>query len=217
MQAVFLDRDGVINALVYHPEAGVIDSPSVPAQFRLLPRVPQAIRVLNGLDLRVVVVSNQPGIAKRRFGPKTLKMLERKMLAAIEAAGGRIDRIYYCLHHPEAKVKALRKRCRCRKPKIGMLERAATELELDLAQCYMVGDGIPDILAGARAGCRTIFVGHWKCEICQYLEPPGLRPDLAVKDLWEASQVIKQEIRSGTAMRVAPEKRWAGCHAQQER
>ncbi len=198
MRGVFLDRDGVINALVYHPEAGVIDSPSTPAQFRLLPRVPQAIRRLNDLGLRVVVVSNQPGIAKGRFGTKTLKTFERKMLAGIAAAGARIDWIYYCLHHPEAKVKALRKNCHCRKPKIGMLERAALELDLPLRQFYMIGDGLPDMMAGARAGCRTIFVGRWKCEICQYMEPPGLRPDLVVKNLWEASHVIEQEMRSGS-------------------
>lgn len=197
MKAVFLDRDGVINELVYHHEAGVIDSPFTPAQFRLLPRVPQAIRRLNRLGLAVVVVSNQPGIAKGHFSRTTLQRFDEKMLAALRRQGARVDRIYYCLHHPEAKVKTLRRRCRCRKPGIGLLRRAARELGVDLRRSYMVGDGIPDLLAGARAGCRTVFVGRWKCEICRYLNGSRVRPDLLARDLWEASQIIRWETRRG--------------------
>ena len=169
-RAVLLDRDGVINSLVYHQDAGVIDSPFTRAQFRLLPRVPEAIRLLNDLGLRVAIVSNQPGIAKGHLQPEMLKWFDRTMLAQIQSAGGHIDRIFYCLHHPEAMVPSLRRRCHCRKPQIGLLEKAAAALEVSLPECYMVGDGIPDLLAGTRAGCRTIFVRKWKCEICQIKE-----------------------------------------------
>lgn len=193
MRAVFLDRDGVINELVYHREAGIIDSPFTPAQFRLLPRVPEAIRLLNQSAFAVVVVSNQPGIAKGHFSRRTLRSFDRKLEAALGRAGARIDRIYYCPHHPEARVKELRKRCRCRKPEIGLLLRAARELKLDLHQSFMVGDGIPDLVAGARAGCRTVFVGRWKCEICQFLNGSPVRPDFFAKDLWEASQILHRE------------------------
>src|SRR5216684_4682918 len=95
MKAVLLDRDGVINSLVYHEDAGVIDAPFAASQFKLLPRVPQAIRLLNDLGLGVAVVSNQPGIAKGHFKPEVLKACERKMLSGIRAAGGRIHGIYY--------------------------------------------------------------------------------------------------------------------------
>lgn len=194
MRAVLLDRDGVINTLVYHEDAGVIDAPFVASQFKLLPRVPQAIRSLNELGLRVAVVSNQPGIAKRHLRPKTLKSFERTMLDQIGAAGAHLDGIYYCLHHPEAKLSRYRKRCRCRKPEIGMLVRAAKDLDVSLDECYMIGDGIPDVLAGVHAGCRTIFIGRWKCEVCQFTEAPFLQPALVAKDLWEASQLICREL-----------------------
>ncbi len=194
MKAVFLDRDGVINALVYHQDAGVIDAPFTRSQFKLLPRVPEAIRLLNDLGLSVAVVSNQPGIAKGHLKPEILNAFERTMLSRISAEGGRVDHVYYCLHHPEAKVAKLRQRCRCRKPEIGLLEQAAADLQVSLNECYMIGDGIPDLLAGFRAGCRTIFVGRWKCEICQFSEAVNTRPAFVAKDLWEAAQLIRTEM-----------------------
>jgi D-glycero-D-manno-heptose 1,7-bisphosphate phosphatase len=194
MKAVFLDRDGVINSLVYHEDAGVIDSPFKASQFKLLPRVPEAIRLLNDMGLKVAVVSNQPGIAKGHLKRETMKTFERRMLSGIRMAGGRIDGTYYCLHHPEAKVRMLRQRCHCRKPEIGLLEQAAEELRVSLKECYLIGDGIPDLLAGTRAGCRTIFIGRWKCEICQFTEAPDVHPAFVAKDLWEAAQLIRSEM-----------------------
>ena len=151
MKAVLLDRDGVINALVYHSEAGVIDAPFTLSQFELLPGVPEAIRQLNDLGLAVAVVSNQPGIAKGRFTADLLERFDQRMLSEVAAVGGRIDRIYYCLHHPDAVVAEWKQRCRCRKPEIGLLEQAARELNVALSDCYMVGDGIPDLVAGVTA------------------------------------------------------------------
>jgi len=193
MKAVLLDRDGVINALIHHRDAGIIDAPFTRAQFKLLPRVPAAVRLLNDLGLRVAIVSNQPGIAKGHLTARILKTFERMMIAGISKEGGHIDRIYYCLHHPEAKVAKLRQRCSCRKPETGLLEQAAADLHVSLNECYMIGDGIPDLLAGSRAGCRTIFVGRWKCEICQFTEAPHVRPTFVAKDLWEAVQFIRTE------------------------
>lgn len=193
-RAVLLDRDGVINSLVYHQEVGMIDSPFTRAQFRLLARVPEAIRLFNNLGLRVAIVSNQPGIAKGHLTPEVLEWFDRTMISQIRAAGGHIDSIFYCLHHPEAIVPALRRRCRCRKPKTGLLEKASAELKVPLSDCYMVGDGIPDMLAGARAGCRTIFVGKWKCEICQLKEAAHVRPMLVAENLWHAAELIRQEL-----------------------
>jgi D-glycero-D-manno-heptose 1,7-bisphosphate phosphatase len=205
MKAVLLDRDGVINALIYHQDAGVIDAPFKRSQFKLLPRVPEAIRLLNDLGLRVAVVSNQPGIAKGHLKRETLKSFERLMLSQVRRAGGRIDGIYYCLHHPEAKVQKLRLRCNCRKPEIGMLKRAAADLDVTLAECYMIGDGIPDLQAAERAGCRSIFIGRWKCEICQFTDAPNIRPALVAKSLWEAAQAIQSDINgTGHAAPTSP-------------
>lgn len=196
MKAVLLDRDGVVNALVYHDEAGVIDSPFTRAQFKLLPRVPQAIRLLNDLGLRVAITSNQPGIAKGHLKRETLRAFDSTIISQVRAAGGRIERIHYCLHHPEAKVACLRQKCRCRKPETGLLEDAAANLGVPLVDCYLIGDGIPDLVAAARAGCRSIFIGRWKCEICQFTDDPTVRPALVAKDLWQAANLIRSELRA---------------------
>jgi hypothetical protein len=88
----------------------------------------------------------------------------------------------------------LRRRCACRKPGIGMLTQAASDLGLSLPDSYMVGDGLTDIEAGTRAGCNTVFVGRWKCEHCQFMHPPGLTPTFIAKDLWEAVQLIRSDL-----------------------
>jgi len=201
MRAVFLDRDGVINELIYHQDVGIVDSPFTIAQFRLLPRVPQAIRLLNGLGLPVIVVSNQPGIAKGHFKAQTLRKFDQKLQQALKPFDARIDAIYYCLHHPDASVKEYRKRCSCRKPNPGMLLQASRDLDLSLSDSYMVGDGLTDVEAGNRAGCRTVFIGRWKCEHCQFIKPPTLRPTFVAKDLWEAAQLIRADLHAAPASR----------------
>lgn len=193
-RAVLLDRDGVINSLVYHQDAGIIDSPFTRAQFRLLPRVPEAIRLLDNAGLRVAVVSNQPGIAKGHFKPAILDSFDRALRAQLKAVGAHIDGIFYCLHHPEAVVPALRRRCHCRKPRIGLLKQAAAKLRVSLSECYMVGDGITDLLAGTKAGCRTVFIGKWKCEICQLKEVAQVRPAFVADSLWQAANLILKEL-----------------------
>jgi predicted HAD superfamily phosphohydrolase YqeG len=75
---------------------------------------------------------------------------------------------------------------------------------VSLAECYMIGDGIPDLLAGSRAGCRTIFVGRWKCEICQFTEALNVRPALVAKDLWEAAQLIRSEMTRAGQVASSP-------------
>jgi histidinol-phosphate phosphatase family protein len=201
-RAVFLDRDGVINSLIYHREAGVIDSPFTEDQFKVLPRVPEAIRAINDLGFLAILVSNQPGIAKRHFTAETLRAFDRKLLARVERAGGRIDAIYYCLHHPQAKLARLRKKCVCRKPGTGMLKAAAKRFHLKLKDCYMVGDGFNDMAAGRRAGCKTVFIGAWKCEHCRHLAAfPRNHPDFVAKDLWSAAQLISRQTRNhGTSV-----------------
>ena len=197
MKAVLLDRDGVINALVYHHDVGIIDAPFTRTQFQLLPRAPEAIRLFNDLGLRVAIVSNQPGIAKGHLKRETLKSFEKTILSAVRKVGGRIDQIYYCLHHPDAKVSKLRRNCDCRKPGIAMLQQAAIDMGVALKDCYMIGDGIPDLEAATRAGCRPVFIGRWKCEICQFTEAPHIRPAIVAKSLWDAAQTIRDEVSKG--------------------
>jgi D-glycero-D-manno-heptose 1,7-bisphosphate phosphatase len=194
--AVFLDRDGVINPLIYHRDHGIVDSPFTLRQFSILPGVTRAVRLFNDLGFAVVIASNQPGVAKRHFQANLLEKFERKLSAALVKTGARIDAIYYCLHHPDATARKYRSRCECRKPAPGLLLRAADELSLSLPNSYMIGDGLTDIEAGHAAGCQTIFIGRWKAEYEQFVDPADLRPDFIAKDLLESARVIESNVRS---------------------
>ena len=191
-RAVFLDRDGVINPMVHHPEFGIVDSPGNAAEFSLLAGAGEAIARFNRLGLLVVVVSNQPGIAKKRFTVSQLDAMTNKMIRLVRRAGGKIDATYYCCHHPDAALPLYRKACQCRKPSPGMLLTAARKMSLDLGSCYMVGDGVSDILAGRAAGSTTLFVSSRKCYVCDDLERHNAQPDFLVRDLLSATDVIER-------------------------
>ncbi len=190
-RAVFLDRDGVINRMVYNPDFGLVDSPANPDEFALLPGVSEAIAEINRIGLPVVVVSNQPGVAKGKFSPALLDAMTDKMTATVEAEGGRIDAIYYCLHHPQAALPEYRIACHCRKPQPGLLIRAAQELGIDLKASYMIGDGITDVLAGRAAGTQTIFISSRKCYLCDELARHDVTPDYLAGDLGEAGEILR--------------------------
>jgi D-glycero-D-manno-heptose 1,7-bisphosphate phosphatase len=206
--AAFLDRDGVINSYVYNAEFGTVDSPSHPDQFELMPGAAEAIRLLKRLGLLVIVVSNQPGIAKRKFNAELLRAMTRKMRLEIEAAGGGLDGVYYCLHHPQATVGEFRGECACRKPKPGLLLAAARDFAIDCGRSYMIGDGITDIAAGARAGTKTILVSSRKCYLCEALEHRDLRPDFVAESLAGGVgliQAIEQDSHSAAEFACQPE------------
>jgi D,D-heptose 1,7-bisphosphate phosphatase len=159
-RAVFLDRDGVINATVWNADEGILDTPYELNQFTLLPGVAQAIERCHDMGYLVVVVSNQPGVAKGKCTPGFLEDVKALMNARLAAENATLDGVYYCIHHPEAKVADLRRDCECRKPKPGLLFEASRELAIDLKDSWMVGDQERDVLAGAAAGCRTCLVGQ---------------------------------------------------------
>ena len=198
-RAVFLDRDGVINSYVYNADFGTVDSPGTPEEFQLLPGVVEAVAGFNRLGLAVLVVSNQPGVAKGRFTAALLEQTTRKMQADIAAGGGRIDAVYCCPHHPDAVVPGYRVRCECRKPRPGLLLDAAREWDIDLAGSYMVGDGINDIQAGLAAGTRTIFVGQSKPYVFAEFERKGIWPDFLSSDLSGAARIIR-DLESGAQL-----------------
>lgn len=191
-KGVFLDRDGVINSYAYNAEFGTIDSPAHPDQFVLTSGAAEAIAKLNKQELVVVVVSNQPGIAKGKFSCSLLEEVTEKMNHQIQQADGRLDAVYYCLHHPEGALEQYRVACECRKPKPGLLLQAARELQIDLAQSYMVGDGIVDVLAGRQAGTKTLFVGPRKGYVLSELERQNAWPNAIVSNLSEAAEWICQ-------------------------
>jgi D-glycero-D-manno-heptose 1,7-bisphosphate phosphatase len=189
-KAIFLDRDGVVNEMVYYPEHGILDSPFVAAQFRLLPNVPEAIKKFRDAGFKVIIVSNQPGIAKGYLSEATFEEIRYKMHTALEAEGAGLDGEFYCLHHPRARVARLKVECDCRKPGPGLLLQAAEAMDIDLGSSWMVGDGLTDIEAGKRAGCRTVLIGKMKCELCHLMDETGARPDFVVADLLEAARIV---------------------------
>jgi len=160
-RAVFLDRDGVINAAIWNPVEGKPDTPYSLEDFRLLPGVAQAVRTISQMGFLAVVVSNQPGVAKGKCGRELLEAVNQRMLASLAEEGARLDGVYYCHHHPDAVVPALRANCLCRKPRPGLLVQAAKDLEIDLSRSYMIGDQQADIEAGLAARCKTVLLdGH---------------------------------------------------------
>ncbi|MGB8780498.1 MAG: HAD family hydrolase [Candidatus Bathyarchaeia archaeon] len=193
-RAVFLDRDGVINEIAYFPELGLLDSPLNVKQFRLLPRAAEAIMVLNRLDLKVIVVSNQPAIAKGKMTMKAFEEIRLKMKKELERKGAHLDGEYYCFHHPSAKIAKYRTSCDCRKPRPGLFLKAAKDFALDLKKSYAVGDSLTDIKAGKAVDCRTILIGSLKCDLCRLMELEGVKPDHIVADLLDASKIIQKEI-----------------------
>jgi D-glycero-D-manno-heptose 1,7-bisphosphate phosphatase len=189
-KAVFLDRDGVVNELIYYPEQEIIDSPFTPNQFKLFPDTGKAIRLLRESGYLAVLVSNQPGIAKGYLTEASFERIREKMRGDLANSGSMLDGEYYCLHHPQAVAEKYRVVCDCRKPRPGLLLKAASDLEIDLKQSWMIGDNLSDIKAGREAGCRTVLLGKMKCEMCRLMDEQQVRPDKISFGLMEASQYI---------------------------
>jgi len=206
-RAVFLDRDGVINRMVYHAEFGLVDSPQNPAEFELLPGVAEAIRHFNDMGLMVIVVSNQPGIAKGKCHPAGLEATTAKMHQELAGAGAHLDAVYYCLHHPQAVLAEYRMVCTCRKPSPGLLQQAAHEHQIDLEASFIVGDGLTDILAGKAVNCTTILLGNHKCDLCMAMAERDAVPDHIVRDLPQAAELIGQIVFEHKWNRLVPPER----------
>jgi histidinol-phosphate phosphatase family protein len=190
-KAIFLDRDGVINEMIYDAVHGLLDSPRHPRQFKLLPGVGEAIRTLNKAGWLILVVSNQPGVAKGTLSLSVHRQINKEMEDQLAAQGAHINGAYYCLHHPYGTVPLLRKKCSCRKPEPGLLIKAGFEWDIDLTKSYMIGDSLTDIAAGKAVGCTSILLGSWKCDLCRLADKIGYRPDFIASDLKEAVQIIK--------------------------
>lgn len=155
-KAIFLDRDGTINKYV-----GFLRKEE---EFELLPGVAESVKKINESGYLSIVVTNQPVIARGEVTFEGLETIHNKMETLLGKKGAYLDSIYFCPHHPhsgyEGEVKELKIDCDCRKPKPGMLLKAAEDLNIDLSQSYMVGDGENDIKAGKVAGCKTVLVGE---------------------------------------------------------
>jgi len=183
-----MDRDGTINE-----QMGYINHIS---RFHLLPGAGEAIRLLNSRNIPVVVVSNQSGLARGYFPCELLDEVHEKMARQLAEQGAHINGLYTCPHHPEAKVEKYRKKCRCRKPQIGLLEQAARDMNLDLGTSFMVGDRWSDLKCAVRAGATPILVltGYGRGDL-KYLGPQeDVQPVHVADDLLHAVRWILQRM-----------------------
>lgn len=192
VKAVFMDRDGILN-----PTWGkdVYDNPESPLlfeDFRIFPYVGKTVRDINRLGFLAIVATNQPAYAKGKMSRHDLIKMHLTLFKEAAKAGGKIERIYTCLHHPDpnqVKIKNLLADCECRKPKPGMLLKAARDFGIALERSWMIGDSWRDVLAGEASGCKTILVSA-STELLK-----KCRPDFIAEDLREAVRIIMREVK----------------------
>ena len=158
-RALFIDRDGVINHMILQKN-GNFDSPQNPAQIMLVDGVVDVILLMNNLNIPVIEVSNQPGVALGKMNWQLLENIENKIHSLLNERGVHIHKSYRCFHHPESGISDLKMICQCRKPNPGLLLQATSEYKLDLEQCIILGDNATDMEAGRKVGCRTILFFH---------------------------------------------------------
>lgn len=175
---MFLDRDGTIAE-----EVGYLNHVD---RFRMFPFTGTAVRRLNEAGLAVIVVTNQSGIARGYFPESLVQQVNERLQFELAVAGARLDGIYYCPHGSGD-------HCECRKPKTGMLERAAREHKVDLTRSFVVGDRYVDMELAFRAGCKGIFVrtGYGLGEITWHGKNWPRQPDANVENLEAAADWIR--------------------------
>ena len=171
-KVVFLDRDGTVNVEV--------DYLHKKEDFKFEENADKAIKIINDLGYKVIVVTNQSGIARGYYTENDLKTLHVYLDEELNKIGAKVDAYYYCPHHPNAKLDEYKIDCECRKPEIGMFMEAAKDFSIDFSKSIIVGDKISDLEAGVRLGMKTVLVetGHgaeekdkiyFKTDICKNL------------------------------------------------
>ncbi len=185
--AVFIDRDGTISE-----EVGYVNHPS---RYKVFPFAAEAVRRLNEAGWRAVLVTNQAGVARGYFAEEMIGAVHDILIRELAREGARLDAIYYCPHHPSVGDERYRIDCECRKPKPGLVFRAAGELEIDLAASWMVGDRDGDVEMARNAGLRAAFVltgygrGEWEYGRARWKH----QPDLIAENLLEAVEAIVRD------------------------
>lgn len=187
--AVFLDRDGVIIKEVNYL--------SKISQIELLVGVAKAISILNKKKVPVIVVTNQSGVARGYFSERMVIEIHDAINEMIGLEGAHIDQYYFCPHHPTEGKFSYKKSCECRKPKPGMLKKAAIEFDIDLRRSFMIGDKLSDIESGVTVGCKSILVrtgygGQYSTEELSTIQ--NWTP-IIVKDLESAVAVCMEEFK----------------------
>lgn len=191
---VFLDKDGtLVEDVPYNVD---------PERVRLAPRAADAVRLLAERGWRVVVVTNQSGVARGMFAVAALEGVRTRIAALLrDECNAGLAGFYYCPHHPDGSVAEFAVPCGCRKPGTGLLEQAASDLAVSLRDSWMVGDILDDVEAGNRAGCRTILVdnGHET----EWREGALRHPGAIVPDLLAAARIVVEADGARTSRPLA--------------
>lgn len=182
--AIFIDRDGTINE-----QMGYVNHTS---RFVMLPRVPEAFRMVNQAGFLAIIVSNQSGVARGYFPIELIYSINSMMKESVGKQGGHIDGIYFCPHYPKGSVQEYAMECDCRKPRTGLIERACRDFEIDLMRSYMVGDHYTDMELAERLDIKGILVRTgYGAGVIEY-NLPGManKPSYIADDLLDAVKWI---------------------------
>ena len=180
--AVFIDRDGTISE-----EVGYVNHPS---RFRLFPYSADAIRILNNNNWLAILITNQAGVARGYFSEDVIVSVHDRLKQELHDA--RLDAIYYCAHHPTVGEPPYRFDCDCRKPKTGLIDRAAQDFEINLGASWMVGDRYSDVELARNAGLQSAFVlsGYGLGELEYQRASWKQQPDIICETLLDAVKKI---------------------------
>ena len=182
--AVFIDRDGTISE-----EVGYVNHPS---RFRLFPYSAQAIKLLNDSGWLAILITNQAGVARGYFSEDVIVNVHEQLKLALQEGLAQLDAVYYCAHHPTVGEPPYRFDCDCRKPKTGLIDRAAKDFEIDLPASWMVGDRYGDVELARNAGLHSAFVlsgygrGEWEYQRASWKH----EPDIVSENLLDAVKII---------------------------
>ena len=183
-RAVFIDRDGTLSE-----EVGYVNHPT---RFRLFPYAAEAIKRLHENDWLAIVITNQAGVARGYFSEEMVNAVHEILSSELQTAGTFIDAIYYCAHHPTVGDAPYRHDCDCRKPKPGLIFRAAKDFDIDLKNSWMIGDRYSDVELAHNGGVRSALVmsGYGRGEWEHQRQTWTHQPDLVADDLLQAVETI---------------------------
>ena len=183
-RAAFMDRDGTISE-----EIGYVNHPS---RYRVFPYSAEAVRMLNEAGWLALLVTNQAGVARGYFTEDLVGTVHEVLKQELNERGAQLDAIYYCAHHPSVGEPPYRSECDCRKPKTGLIDRAAKDFEIDLGASWMIGDRYSDVELARNAGLQSAFVlsGYGKGEWEYQRHVWKLEPDVVCENLLEAVKMI---------------------------
>jgi D-glycero-D-manno-heptose 1,7-bisphosphate phosphatase len=158
-RALFLDRDGVLDELVFYPSPGEWESPRHVRDLKMRDGVEDALKEASRAGWLLFIITNQPSYAKGKCPLEDLQEVHRRVLDELKSAGVIITADYICYHHPESKIEGFRT-CQCRKPSPFFIREAAKTYDVDLRRSWMVGDQDSDVVTGVNAGCRTALLNY---------------------------------------------------------